>query len=400
MKDLFSSVIKEDIDETMIGRKLCQQCVAALNNIEDLYAKFRSAADNFQDNYILGQKSIDADLAGFEEVSDLTSIMGALSLPLSDIVIKVLDDSVDTFDAYAVGHSDFNCQVLKVYAGSIQSSGTMPNPEPADDNSDMITITFDYATGAISRADTYSRAQLNLAQLDEKETGVVLYMIDSEFEALNKVQAEEKVFISLEEFSRLVPTVILGHKTTWLQMILSNTLANEYKRLIPSAQHSFCCCDCGASFHHLHMLTNHVQVAHVDPPKDYGESIETKSGDQISLVKGDEDATRTGEVSSLEKPFQCEICDKCFAHYMNYSNHVEHYHGFNRKCNLQNCDTNTKSIQEFVQHYVRHINPEFLCPTDFNEKKSIGLPCPHCSSTINGIWRLFNHSFIHDAQPR
>ena len=258
IKDLLSSVVKEEIDETMTGSKICQNCYFALNEIENLYAQFRSAADQFHDNYILGQKSVDADLAGFEEVSDLTSVFGALSLPLSDIIIKVLDDSVDTFDAYAVGHQDFNCQVLKVYAGSIRSSIEMPDPEPTDSN-EMITITFDYQTGDITRADSYVRAQINLAELNDKETGIILYMVQSEFEGINKVQSEQKVFISIEEFSRLAPTVVLGHKTTWLQMMLSSTLANEYKIKMPGSKHQFCCCDCGASFHHLHMLTNHVQ---------------------------------------------------------------------------------------------------------------------------------------------
>ena len=76
-----------------------------------------------------------------------------------------------------------------------------------------------------------------------------------------------------------------------------------------------------------------------------------------------EDPTRTGEISTLEKPFQCEHCDKCFADYHNFSNHVEHYHGFNRKCNFPDCDVGSKSIQEFVQHYVRHTNPTFILPT-------------------------------------
>ena len=72
-----------------------------------------------------------------------------------------------------------------------------------------------------------------------------------------------------------------------------------------------------------------------------------------------EDPTRTGEMSSLEKPFQCEHCDKCFSDYHNFSNHVEHYHGFNRKCNFPNCDVGSKSIQEFVQHHVRHTGKSF-----------------------------------------
>ena len=59
--------------------------------------------------------------------------------------------------------------------------------------------------------------------------------------------------------------VIMGQRPTWLKMLLSPALAAEYKRQIPAAKNPFCCCDCGASFHHMHMLANHIQTAHVEP---------------------------------------------------------------------------------------------------------------------------------------
>ena len=113
-----------------------------------------------------------------------------------------------------------------------------------------------------------------------------------------------------------------------------------------------------------------------------------------------EDPTRTGEISTLEKPFQCEHCDKCFSDYHNFSNHVEHYHGFNRKCNFPNCDVGSKSIQEFVQHHVRHTDQDFILPTEFKEKEKVPLTCPNCANTMNGIWRFYNHTFIHDSLQR
>ena len=57
----------------------------------------------------------------------------------------------------------------------------------------------------------------------------------------------------------------MGQRPTWLKMLLSPALAAEYKRQIPAAKNPFCCCDCGASFHHMHMLANHIQTAHVEP---------------------------------------------------------------------------------------------------------------------------------------
>jgi hypothetical protein len=50
----------------MIGRKLCYSCKNGLDNAEQLYGKWRKATDTILDNYILGQKAIDADLAGIQ----------------------------------------------------------------------------------------------------------------------------------------------------------------------------------------------------------------------------------------------------------------------------------------------------------------------------------------------
>ena len=33
----------------------------------------------------------------------------------------------------------------------------------------------------------------------------------------------------------------------------------------------------------------------------------------------------------MDKPFQCEHCDKCFSEYLTLSAHTDHYHGFSRR---------------------------------------------------------------------
>ena len=77
LKDLMTSVVKVDLDESMISSKVCPSCYEALNQIENLYASFRSASDAFLDKFILGQKSLDADLAGVQQINDLAVLHGS-----------------------------------------------------------------------------------------------------------------------------------------------------------------------------------------------------------------------------------------------------------------------------------------------------------------------------------
>ena len=232
LKDLVTSVIKENLDEFMAGSKLCNACNNAYNEIEDLYANFRNAMDVARDKYILGQKALEADLAAVQQIHDLNTMLGALSLPIDDIVIKIFDNNVDSFNAILYGHQDFDLTPLRIYRGSILSPDIMPNPDTNDDN--QMIITFELTTGAITRADNYYvKAQLEPTNMEDKDSGVVLYMIEAEFDAIKKVQADDRICISIDEFAKLDPIVIMGHRITWLQMILSNSLASEYRRQIP-----------------------------------------------------------------------------------------------------------------------------------------------------------------------
>jgi hypothetical protein len=153
------------------------------------------------------------------------------------------------------------------------------------------------------------------------------------------------------------------------------------------------------------MLTNHIQTAHVE------QLIEVVDEDQVAKGTESKEAevvrdssatelTRTGEVATLDTPFQCTECDKCFSHYPNFSNHMDHYHGYNRKCNVEGCLIICKSIQAYVQHSVQHGDPSFTMPPDFQAKTSVNLPCPLCNSILIGIWRFYNHTFTHDPIPR
>lgn len=141
------------------------------------------------------------------------------------------------------------------------------------------------------------------------------------------------------------------------------------------------------------MLANHIQVLH---KADKEEKKSAQDASQGALDAGH----RTGEVATVDKPFQCEHCDKCFTEYLTLSTHVDHYHGFQRRCNVEGCEAAINSIQEYVQHYVSHADPNFKMPEDFKEKIKLNLPCPICNITVQGVWKYFQHTYTHDREPR
>ena len=226
LKDFLTSVIKENLDESMIGTKICNKCVQELNNIEDLYVSFRHATDNFLDKYIIGQKSLDADLSGLTQIEDLSNLVGALNLSLQDVVIKVLDNNLEPFNHTLIAeHQDFGCPPSRMYLASFVNETSMP--ESTEDRNQII-VTFDYATGTISRTDNLFKAQLNPEDLDNSKN-VILYLTESEFENLKKVPSEDRLCLSIEEFARLNPMVLLGHKSTYLQILLSSHVSDAYR---------------------------------------------------------------------------------------------------------------------------------------------------------------------------
>ena len=58
-------------------------------------------------------------------------------------------------------------------------------------------------------------------------------------------------------------------------------------------------------------------------------------------------------------------------------------------------------VQDFVRHYACHADPLLVVPSDdFKAKTKFVLPCPVCNIRIQGVWKYYHHSFIHDKEPR
>ena len=135
-----------------------------------------------------------------------------------------------------------------------------------------------------------------------------------------------------------------------------------------------------------------------DPRKLFEASLKTEVTSAGAAV--DEEASLQELVPTLEKPFQCGECRKCFMSYVNLSTHVDHYHGFKRECNFQGCRYVADSSADFCEHYIRHMDPDFVMPSQFEARKRTLFTCPMCPVQIKGMWKFFGHAHTHDREPR
>ena len=85
-------------------------------------------------------------------------------------------------------------------------------------------------------------------------------MFQIEWEAIkSKLKIKGRQIIILDDdFSFQVdPKVLMGFSSSNYKIVLSKEVFKEYKKHIPTAKNRFTCADCGASFNHFHILSNH-----------------------------------------------------------------------------------------------------------------------------------------------
>ena len=163
----------------------------------------------------------------------------------------------------------------------------------------------------------------------------------------------------------------------------------------------FLCGNCEKSFSKLYLLISHIQHDHINHVIKAEKKIyEHEEKYKIMSSISDAGDKRTREVPSLQKPFQCEACDKCFSDYNNMMSHVEHYHGWSRQCNVGTCQKRLSSIAEFVTHHVQHYDSTFSIPKNNSARNNCICICPVCKKISSGVNRHWEHSFIHDKVAR
>ena len=95
---------------------------------------------------------------------------------------------------------------------------------------------------------------------------VIINSFQIEWEAMkSKLRIKgRQIVISEDDFCLQVdPKVLMGHSSNNYKIVLSQALFKEYKEQVPSSKNRFTCADCGASFNHFHILSNHIHMAHI-----------------------------------------------------------------------------------------------------------------------------------------
>ena len=340
--DILVSILDSDSWDTLhqVSSVICNTCAVLADRIDRQRTQLNRDCSQLRDLYQSSQEEMEVDLLGEVSASPLETVSSLLSGCLVE------------------------CRVLDISQGLVASSPDLSCPVLANH-----TLALGPARG--------QNASLYCTPLEWKE-----FSCD-----------EERSLASLCGgcYMGLGPDK-QSHTLTVLSSRVLEDLLVELDQEGP-----FLCADCDKTFSKLHLLMCHIQYHHGNMEEiddENGRRIETK------LSVSDSINEKTGEVPSLEKPFQCEACDKCFSNYSNMMSHVEHYHGWSRQCNVDTCQMRLSSIADFVSHHVQHSDANFIIPETNTERNSVPCKCPVCKKTSLGVNRHWEHSFIHDKVAR
>ena len=346
--EILVSVLGRDIlDSLQVNPLLCQTCCGLISRIDKSRTQLERDCSHLKDVRQAAQQEVEEDLVGCEAEAVLSVVSST-----NNLECRVLDISQGLVAAREARTKNFCCPVLASH-------------------------------------------QILRSESEEDSVRTVFYCSPGEWDSYND---QSNSLVSL------CSGCMLGTNTRIVfSPVIMEGISAELEEPLPGP---FLCADCDQNFPKMHLLISHLQQSHNNNQHTLDLS-EVDFVPEESLANNNEDmrdlsCQRTGEEPSLDKPFQCESCDKCFSNYSNMMSHVEHYHGWSRQCNVEGCPEKLTSIATFVTHHVRHSpgQQDFLIPESNSERNSVQCQCPVCGKSSQGVNRHWEHSFIHDKIPR
>ena len=340
--DVLVSVLGSDAWDALhhASSHICNTCASLLERIDRQRTELDKDCSHLRDLYQSSQMDIDSDLHG--ENSSLSSLVSGYH---------------------------FNCKVLDISQGLVANATDLSCP---------VIATHYQAMG------------------HEGGQTATLYCSPREWE-------ESCSDVRISALETLCGGCYLGQgydKRSLTLSVISPRVLEDIVLEIDQAN-PFLCGNCEKSFSKLYLLISHIQYDHINHVIKAEKKIyEHEEKYKIMSSISDAGDKRTREVPSLQKPFQCEACDKCFSDYNNMMSHVEHYHGWSRQCNVGTCQKRLSSIAEFVTHHVQHYDSTFSIPKNNSARNNCICICPVCKKLSSGVNRHWEHSFIHDKVAR